>query len=65
MENILLAGRKVKMEVKKGLKWKAEKNEDIWNLHENLKYKKLTSYIKTWPGSYPHKMLQIFLIWSF
>ena len=36
MEKIFLAGRKDKMENKMGLKWKVEKNKDMWNLYENL-----------------------------
>ena len=36
MEKILLAGRKDVMEKKKGLKRKVEKNENMWNLYDNL-----------------------------
>ena len=70
MEKILLAGRKDVMEKKKGLKRKVEKNENMWNLYENLNAENylnkdedlLTRYKFEQVASCPHKILRLFLI---
>ena len=47
MEKHFVGWKKSRNGGKKGTEMKGRKNEDMWNLHENLKCRKLTSYIKT------------------